>query len=271
MPDESFSVRHGILSSQSPIKEDAPESLRIGLRQVLHELGYQTPKQQRALICKAWRVAPDASNWSDYPNVEDEVVWLLTSVSWNEFYDRLERLPTFLRDGADMVFRDRVTTLLAEENIGYHFDDDKIVTTGTIQFEEAITAARAALQDARFAEPRRQFERGLDFRSNRPPDWGNAIKEAANSVEAVLQVIYNRPSVSLPTIVKDDFPSALPGNVRNLFKSLYGLGSGTVGARHAAVGGNAPTAARADLALHVAAALHGFAIAELDSMQNPTA
>ena len=98
-----------------------------------------------------------------------------------------------------------------------------------------------------------------------PPDWPNAIKEAVNSVEAVLQIIYVRPSVALSTIVTENVSPSVPGGVQRVFKALYSQGSGTVGARHASIGGNDPTAARAELALHIAAALHAYAVAELNN------
>lgn len=100
---------------------------------------------------------------------------------------------------------------------------------------------------------------------DRPADWANAIKEAVNSVEAVLRIIYSRPGESLTTIVREELPEDVPGNIKGLFKSLYGQGSGTVGARHASIGGNNPSGPRAELAIHVAAALHAYAASELDS------
>ena len=135
---------------------------------------------------------------------------------------------------------------------------------GTEEFHAAIGLARIALGGERFAEPRRQFERGYDFRNRRPADWSNAIKEAVNSVEGLLQVIYSRPGVSLTTLVSENLPSELPGGIRQLFRSLYSQGSATIGARHASIGGNEPTGPRAELALHVAAALHEYAVNELD-------
>ena len=264
MSELSFSARQGLKPNKPLVFEDAPASLRYGVREVLHELGYGTPTAQRTIICKAWRVPPDRSNWSDYPNVEDEVVSLLTSGLWNELFDRIERIPKFLKPYEIEDFYEKFNRLLAEESIGYYFQGDKVVPVGTEELDTVVEVARTALSSEKFAEPRRQFERGLEFRSTRPPDWANAIKEAVNSVEGVLQIIYNRPGVSLTTIVREELPADLPGNIKELFKSLYGQGSGTVGARHASIGGNEPNAARAELALHVAAALHGFAVGELD-------
>ena len=114
------------------------------------------------------------------------------------------------------------------------------------------------------SEPRRQFERACEFRNQRPPDWSNAIKEAVNSVEAVMQIIYNRPGVSLTTILSNDLPADVPGNIKRIIQGLYGLGSGTTGARHASVGGIEPTGPRAELAIHLAAAMHAYVMSELD-------
>ena len=85
-------------------------------------------------------------------------------------------------------------------------------------------------------------------------------------MEGVLQVIYCRPGVSMTTIISEKFPAEVPGGIKKLFQSLYSQGSGTVGARHASIGGNEPTGPRAELALHVAASLHEFALSELDTL-----
>ncbi len=184
---------------------------------------------------------------------------------WHRLFDAIERLPEFLGSFKSATFQEKVNGLFADEDIGYRFNGDKIVRVGTEEFEESVSAARTALAEERFREAREQFDRALDFRNARPPDWANAIKQAAISVEGVLQIIYDRPGVSLTTILGEDFPRDIPKNIKSLFKSLYGQGSGTVGARHASIGGTDPTAVRAELAIHVAAALHGFAIGELDT------
>ena len=155
--------------------------------------------------------------------------------------------------------------LLADELIGYRFESGKIIRLGTEEFHAAVRTARNALKSERFSEALRQFERANEFLSSRHTDWPNTIKEAVNSVEAVLQVIYNRPGVALTTILSEDVPTDLPGGIKKLFRSLYSQGSGTVGARHASIGGIEPTGPRAELAIHVAAALHAFAVAELDT------
>ena len=263
MIDRSFSEREGLRSGGPLVYDNAPDSVRYGIREVLTVIGYLTPTAQRRVLCPALRISPDKDNWSDYPNVDNEVVDLLTTTSWCKFYDSLERIPLYLQSDVVATYYERINALLADEMVGYRFESDRLARVGTAEFQTAVVAARTALQDERFAEPRRQFNRAYEFRNNFPPDWPNAIKEAVNSVEGVLQVIYDRPGVALPTIVNDNLPSDLPGGIRRLFGSLYSHGSGTVGARHASIGGNDPTGPRAELAIHLAAALHAFVVAEL--------
>lgn len=259
----SFSTRQGLGGDEPLVYDDAPESVRYGLREVLHVLGYSSPSAQRTILCKALRIAPDQYNWSEYPNIENEVAGLILTQPWYRFFDALERLPRFLTEAEVPAYYREMNALFAEERVGYRFEDGQVVRVGTDEFHCAVGAARTALSGERFAEPRRQFEQAVKFRNDLPPDWANAIKEAVNSVEAVLQVIYERPGVALSTIVTDNLPSELPGGIKQLFRSLYSQGSGTVGARHASIGGNEPNAMRAELAIHTAAALHAFAIAEL--------
>ena len=264
MTEQSFSLREGFRDVQALIYDDAPYTVRYGIREVLAALGYRTPTVQRRIICSALRTPPDSLNWSDYPNVDDEVVSLVMSKLWYRFFDGLERIPLFLDEDEVEDYFERMNALFADERVGYRFESGKLIRVGTEEFHGAVEAARTALLGERFAEARRQFERAYEFRNSLPPDWPNAIKEAVNSVEAVLQVIFERPSVALPTIVNEDLPPDLPGGIKRLFRSLYSQGSGTIGARHASIGGNEPTGPRAELAVHVAAALQSFAVAELD-------
>ena len=267
--NEPFSRREGLSAEYPLIYEEAPEELRNGLREVLHDLGYDRPREEQTILCKALRRSPPRYNWFDFrldQFVENAVLGLISIEPWHKLFDAMERIPKFLPEEQATAYYERMNSLFAEERIGYRFQSDAIVRLGTEEFQEAARIARIALKDQRFDEPRRQFELAYEFRNRRPADWANAIKEAVNSVEGVLQVIYCRPGVSMTTIISENFPDNLPGGIKNLFRSLYSQGSGTIGARHASIGGHAPTGPRAELAIHVAASLHEFAISELDTL-----
>ena len=263
VPDRPFSTRQNLRPERPLIFDDAPESVRYGLRAVLRGLGYDTATKQRTILCEALRIPEDQGNWSEYPNVHFEVVELLDAKEWPEFFDALERIPGCIGEWRAAEYYEAVNRLLVEEHVGYRFESGSLVRVGTDEFHAAVETARHALAAPKFEEARRQFERGLEFRNDFPPDWPNAIKEAVNSVEAVLQIIYGRHGVALSTIVTGNVSPSVPGGVNDVFRALYRHGSGTVGARHASIGGNDPTAARAELALHIAAALHAYAVSEL--------
>ncbi len=264
MSTHPFSERQGWRVQGSLIYDEAPDSLRYGVREVLHVLGYRTPAAQRDLLGKALRIPPDPMNWSE-SNIEWEVRDLVNTEPWYRLFDALERMPRFLSTEGTEQYYDEMNALFTDERMGYRFEGGRIERVGSSEFHAAVAEARSALEGERFVEPRRQFDRAYNFRNQHPPDWANAIKEAVNSIEAVLQVVYRSPGVALPSIVSENVDPILPSGIKQLFRSLYSQGSGTVGARHAAIGGVEPTGPRADLAIHVAAALHTFVAAELDN------
>ena len=204
MTNQPFSLREGFRNGTNLVYDDAPDAIRIGIREVLHVLGYQRPTAQRQILCSALRITPDQNNWSDYPNVDFEVSQLIQTGPWYKFFDALERIPRFLPEQEVEPYYEATNGILADEGIGYRFDSGNLVRVGTEEFHGAVNDARTALEDEKFDEPRRQFERAYEFRNRLPPDWPNAIKEAVNSVEGVLQVIFDRPSVALPTIVSEN-------------------------------------------------------------------
>ena len=194
MANRPFSVREGFSGRDLLIYDDAPDGVRYGLREVLMMLGFRTPTAQRRILCGALRVPPDPYNWSEYPNVDGEVVGLTSIDPWFKFLDGLERIPRFLPAELVQTYFKNMNELFADESLGYRSDSGTLVRVGAAEFHAAIETARHALQDEKFAEPRRQFERAYEFRNGFPPDWANAIKEVVNSVEAVLQVIFQGPS-----------------------------------------------------------------------------
>ena len=88
----TFSERHGYRAPDAEItvREDAP----IELRQAVLALGRNhdlTPKQMREIVCSVLLRIPDPYNWSDYPNVWQEVTDLMESCDWFEVYNIAEK------------------------------------------------------------------------------------------------------------------------------------------------------------------------------------
>lgn len=271
---DSFSARYGFGNRSNPIREDVPESIRVGLREVLAKVGFDRPLLQRRIICQALRVRPDQNNWSEYPNVDQEVDDLVHSLQWFKFYDMCEKLnmleevrhgSPMLPEYVDILFSDELNKLFAEENVVYRMNaNGEIHPQGSPQFEEAIHVAIETLTDPVFQPPLEQFEKALSFRNGLPPDHPNAVKEAVNSLEAVLQIVADKPGVALPQVLTTS-DLGYDGHIVKIMKELYGLGCAVQGGRHAGVGGLIPSGIEADWAIHSSAACIAYAISKFRS------
>jgi hypothetical protein len=246
MTEEKFSERYGYKSEESAlIYENAPEQIRVGLREVLEICGYKTPSNQRTIVCKALRRMPDENNWTDYPNVDFEVTELINGLIWYNFYNLCEKLSK--RIGGN--FEDNLNKLFREENIGYQIKEGKIDKLGTADFRKITEQAMLILSSPRFEVPSKQYSKAMNFRNSLPPDYPNAVKEAVNSVEGILQIVAKMPGVAMPAILTGLNPQ-LPSGLKKLYDGLYGYGSGSEGARHSGVGGHVPTAEEAEFIIH---------------------
>jgi len=261
MAEDSFSVRHGYKNKYSTIiYDDAPESIRVGLRQILAQMGFNTSSEQRRIICQVLRMRPDQNNWSESP-VSNEVDQLIHGLEWYEFYDLCERIARlaeikdvgYISGTYESVFANKLNRLFQEESIGYHMIDSYIEKIGGEEFKEAIETSLKLLQDPKFHIPSKQYEKALNFRNGFPPDYPNAVKEAVNAVEGTLQVAAGRPSVALTKLLTDLNPS-LPSHIDRIMREIYGFGSASEGARHASVGGYLSSAEEAEFIIHISAA-----------------
>ena len=90
-----FSKRHGFTSTP-PIafRHEAPDGLRYGLLQAVYEhLSYD---RIRTCVCRVLRASPDRGNWSEIPNIRDEVMRLIDDAEWYQVYDVIEGLVAFI-------------------------------------------------------------------------------------------------------------------------------------------------------------------------------
>ncbi len=86
----TFSKRYGFGKTREiTVREDAPEVLRAGFLHILHDEMGVTYNEIREVICPVLHVFPDHNNWSEVPNVRDEVIRLLQGCEWYRIYDIL--------------------------------------------------------------------------------------------------------------------------------------------------------------------------------------
>ena len=99
---ETFSDRHGyrVQDAEITVREDAPEALRYAILLIARKVD-MTPTVMREIVCEVLMVRPDPGNWSNYPNVWDEVNYLITECPWFKVYDIAEELQAALASAPD--------------------------------------------------------------------------------------------------------------------------------------------------------------------------
>ena len=86
-----FSRRHGFREPRGiVIREDAPQGVRIGYLQIAHDEIGLTYHEIRTTVCGVLRTFPDENNWSEVPNIRDEVTAYIHDCVWYSIYDIIE-------------------------------------------------------------------------------------------------------------------------------------------------------------------------------------
>src|SRR5271165_5424849 len=131
------------------IRLEAPENLRDFMLETAVELGCG-PSSLREIVCRVLRTPPNPRNWSDYPNVWEEVQQLVCGCDWFKVYDIVEAIyaRTVKNDRNSgehdaPQFSEALNGFFIEEGIGWQLVDGYIVTRGTEAFEAVVTEATA--------------------------------------------------------------------------------------------------------------------------------
>ena len=117
-----FSKRHGFASAPPILfRHEAPEGLRFGVVQAAYDhLNYD---RIRTCICRVLRASPDRGNWSEIPNIRDEVMSLIEGAKWYQVYDVIECLVRFIEEnrGYDSAeqFGTQINELFADTGAGW--------------------------------------------------------------------------------------------------------------------------------------------------------
>ena len=148
---DRFSDRHGCreTGAEITVQEDAPENLRYAIPLIGRDIG-MSPSAMRRIICQVLLVPPDPNNWSDDPNIWDEVVGLVVDCPWYKVYDLAEAfhgaLAQRFNDNAADRFDDRLNQFFVENGIGWQVDGGQIVYRGSEAFSGATQEAVEILE-----------------------------------------------------------------------------------------------------------------------------
>lgn len=254
---ETFSDRHGYRGADAEItvREDAPEGLRYAIPLIAKAVGMR-PTAMRLIVCQVLLVPPDPSNWSDYPNVWDEVNELIAGCPWFKVYDIAEALHTAFAN-ADPVraeaFADRLNQFFRENGIGWEMQDSRVVFRGSEVFAEATAEAVNVLTETGRARAAKEIHEALRDISRRPePDITGAIQHAIAALESTARDVTGRPNRTLGQLIWD---LGLPRPLDTAVEKLWGYASDR--ARHIREGQPVDTA-EAELLVSVACAVCTF-------------
>ena len=140
---ELFSDRQGYrpAAAQITVREDAPSELRGAVPLIAKAAGMK-PSAMREVICEVLLVRPDPDNWSEYPNVWNEVAWLMEEAWWYKVYDIAEalyegsahiRVEIQHKGGPTLCVRDRSSqTLDAANGSPYRYWDEARAKRGFV-------------------------------------------------------------------------------------------------------------------------------------------
>lgn len=209
------------------MREDAPEAFRAGIMGIAHDLG-ASYSDIRAVVCRVLHRFPDPSNWSETPNIRDEVIDLLQNCEWYRVYDVAEALfEHFSRLQRHEEFTQRLNTLLQEEGIGWQMAGGQIVTRGAAEFENAVAGAVQQLGNADMLTAKNELEEARRDLSRRPqPDITGTVQHCMAALEATARSLANEPRATLGELLARQAPAlGIPPPLDRALDRMWGFAS----------------------------------------------
>jgi hypothetical protein len=266
-PMPPFSKRHGFRGEPKEItvREDAPESLRYFVVQTAIDGGL-SPSYLRRALCRLMRVMPDPSNWSEYPNIFDEVQALLRECDWFRVYDFIEAIEANFAQRGDVSFADAINEFFVEEGVGWQLSFGQILTRGPEAFETIVTEAAAALKTSKRPTAAGHLHDALEGLSRRPkPDLSGAAYHAMGALECVARDLTGDPKAILGDILKRH-PGLLPKPLDTALSQVWGYASNE--ARHVLEGRDI-SREEAELLVGLSAAVSTYLLCKPTSKAGP--
>ncbi|MEE4634125.1 AbiJ-NTD4 domain-containing protein [Pseudomonas sp. SDO528_S397] len=266
---ETFSKRHGFSNTEEAnitVREDAPSDMRSFFIQLCYDCGL-TPTSLRAMVCKALKRQPNRDNWSDYPNVANEVEDLLDECKWFKVYDIIERLHDYFTEQRfDRDVYDHFVTELndyfIEFGIGWKLVDGRFETRGPESFEVVVKSAKETEQLAGHTTASNELHQAIADLSRRPhPDPTGAIQHAMASLECVARQVTGDVKANLGEILKRH-NTLIPAPLDQAVARAWGYASEN--GRHLREG-REPSYTEAELIVGLCASLSNYLIKKTQS------
>lgn len=223
----TFSKRNNFASAPPiTVRTDAPDGLRFAVIQNARDCG-PSYGQIRSTVCRVLLTAPDQNNWSEIPNIRDEVFHAIRQCVWYKVYDVAEALLSLIKDNygyeAAAQYAQSMNTFFNDAGIGWQFKPNEgIVFRGDETFQVATSEAAKTLKVSGRKNAASEIEEAIRDISRRPePDITGAISHSMAAVECVAQDILG----SKDTLGKIAGQLNLPKPLDEAVNKLYGFAS----------------------------------------------
>jgi hypothetical protein len=182
----SFSERHGLSrpDAEITIRHEAPPELRDAVISIAYRSGL-LPSGLRRLLCDILFRASDASNWSEFPNIDGEVRGLMEDLEWFEVYDLIEKMV----GGAGWkqpALTEEFNRYFRIGGVGWQLIDGKIEVRGTEAFEATVRQGLRELSAQGRSTAANELHEALSDLSRRPnPEITGAIQHGLAALECL--------------------------------------------------------------------------------------
>jgi len=207
---EIFSKRHGFTQVEEieiTVREDAPNGLRGFIIDVTENGCDLRPTDLRQIICRVLKESPDSNNWSEYPNIDNEIRYLLQDCKWYKVYDIIEQLYDYLAKRNYQkahVFQNEINEYFLERGIGWKFVEGLLEVRGAEAFEKSMKSAKEQLEsNDQYSTASKELHEAIIDLSRRPSaDTTGAIQHAMASLECVAREITGERTLTLGKIME---------------------------------------------------------------------
>ena len=262
---ERFSRRRGHTSADPEItvREDAPTELRSVLVDIAYESGF-SPRPLRKLVCRVLRVAPDPGNWSEFPNIDEELRNELERCEWFHVYDVIEEIVDAPNIHDTEQFTQEMNAYFRQRGIGWQLVDGLIEVRGPEHFEVTIHSALDVLDEIESETAHSELrEAQLDLSRRPEADVTGAIQHAMAALECVARDIAGDSGATLGKIL-NDHPDLLPKPLDKAVEKAWGYASAR--GRHLREG-DSPAYEDAELIVSISGAVCSYLIRKMESQQ----
>lgn len=266
MDKKTFSKRQGFFQSKEKeiiVREDAPKKLRDFLRMAFYDLNKE-PSDLRKIVTIVLKIPPESDNWSEYPNIDNEVEQLLENCEWYSIYDIIEIIIQKLNFREKEKFIADINEYFITNGIGWKIVNEHIETRGDEVFETAIKTVVPVLEKAMLQTAKTEIREAINDLSRRPtPDITGAIQHSLACLECVTREYVGDPKSTLGELMKK-FPGAIPSPLDQAVTKIWGFTSEQ--GRHLREG-QVPDYLEAELVVEVTSAIATYLGKKLN--QNP--